>query len=448
MTGRLRAATGRSRLLCLAAMLVFLAPAVSVRGAWIIFALALLFIGGILAAVACRSWLTVGRPSPILVILAVVPALAVLWGLILESSPLGLAPKSVSLGTGLTFALLALVAVALPAKVRLGPVTPTRLFVTVHAVLLAREIPGWTNFIDVWVFLTDSANALIHLRNPYALTFPNIYGPGAEGSVYGAGVIVDGRVNYGFPYPPFSALWAIPGYLLGDVRISGLLAVTVLALALAGRQVSRWSRLLAVLFVLVPGEIFVITNAYTEPSIVALLGLSIWAMHRAHLGWAAVLLGIFFSSKQYLVVALPCLWLLRPLVTRNNVALFVGSGLAIALPMILIDPNAFWRAVVEWQLIQPFRADSLSLLVSSVAAFGWPGPSVYSVLPLLAGVLVAVIFSFTTRPGAAEFAVGIGLALLSTVLLSKQAFINYYFLIGGAFLIAAWVSSQGPGKVG
>lgn len=447
MTSRMpaQAATGRSRLLCLSAMLVFCAPIVSPTRAWVPLALAMLVVGAIIAAVACRTWVSVGRKGPVLTILAIVPGLAVLVGLILESSaPLGPGPRSVSFRTDLIFALLAAFAVALPGAVRLGPLTPTRLFVIVHAVLLARGIPGWTNFIDVWVFLTDSANALLHLHNPYALTFVNIYGAAAEGPLYGAGVLVDGRINYGFPYPPFSALWAIPGYLLGDVRISGLVAVTILALALAGRQVSRWSRLLAVLFVLAPGEVFVITNAWTEPSIVALLGLSVWAMHRGRPGWAAVLLGIAFSSKQYFVVALPCLWLLRPLATKRNIALLVGSGLAVTLPLFLVNPHAFWRAVVQWQLIQPFRPDSLSLLVYSVERFGWPGPSVYSVLPLLAGVLVAVVYSLTTRPGPAEFAAGVGLALLVTVLLSKQAFINYYFLIGGAFLVAAWVSSVRP----
>jgi len=441
-------ATSRSRLLCLSAMLVFLGPIVSLNRAWILLALAMLLVGGIMAAVACRAWVTVGRAGPVMMILTIVPALGVLLGLKLELSPPSLAAGSVSFVTGLTFVLAAALAVALPTTVRWGALTPTRLFVTIHAILLARGIPGWTNFIDVWVFLTDSASALLHLRNPYALTFVNIYGPAAEGRIYGAGVIVDGRISYGFPYPPFSALWAVPGYLLGDVRISGLLALTILAVALAGRQMSRWSRLLAVLVVLAPGEIFVITDAWTEPSIVALLGLSIWAMHRGHFGWAAVLLGIFFSSKQYLAVALPCLWLLRPLATRRNIALLVSSGLAVTLPLALVDPYSFWRAVVQWQLIQPFRPDSLSLLVSSVQQFGWPSPSVYSVLPVFAGVLVAVVFSYTTRPGPAQFAVGVGLSLLVTILLSKQAFINYYFLVGGAFLLAAWVASVRPVPAG
>jgi len=167
-----------------------------------------------------------------------------------------------------------------------------------------------------------------------------------------------------------------------------------------------------------------------------------------YFGWAAELLGTFFSSKQYLAVALPCLWLLRPLATTRNIALLVSSGLAVTLPLVFVDPYSFWRAVVQWQLIQPLRPDSLSLLVSIVQQFGWPSPSVYSVLPIFAGVLVAVVFSYTTRPGPAPFAVGVRLSLLVTILLSKQAFINYYFLVGGAFLLAAWVASVRPAPAG
>lgn len=438
-------ATGRSRLLCVAAMLVFLAPLLSQNAEWIAFALTVLVFAGILAAVACRSWLTVGRAGPVMTAATVVPGLLLVSDPMIEPSPAAMDARSVYMTMGFAFALGAVLAVAIPNTVRWGPLTPTRLFVIAHAALLVPQIPGWTKFIDVWVYLTDSAAALLHLENPYTLTFPNIYGPAAEGTLYGPGVVLSGRIGYGFPYPPFSALWAIPGYLLGDVRISGLLALTIVAMALAGRQVSRWSRLLAVLFVLAPGEVFVVMNAWTEPSIVALLGLSVWAIRRGHFGWAAVLLGLFFSSKQYLVVALPCLWLLRPLGNRRNVGLLVVSGLAATLPFVVANPQAFWRAVVQWQVIQPFRGDSLSLLVFSVQHFGWPTPNVYNVLPLAGGFLVAVSFSVTSRPGAAEFATGIGLALLTTVLLSKQAFINYYFLVGGAFLLAAWASSVKTG---
>ena len=40
-------------------------------------------------------------------------------------------------------------------------------------------LPIFPTLIDVYVFLTDGAAALLHGQNPYALTFPSIYSPEA-----------------------------------------------------------------------------------------------------------------------------------------------------------------------------------------------------------------------------------------------------------------------------
>jgi hypothetical protein len=117
---------------------------------------------------------------------------------------------------------------------------------------------------------------------------------------------------------------------------------------------------------------------------------------------------------------------------------------AITLPFFLINPAAFWKAIVEYQLIQPFRSDSISLLVSSVNSFGWPAPWTYAVLPLAGGGLTALALALRTPRTPPAFAAAVGLTLLVTILLSKQAFMNYYFLVSGAFLIAAvaWPTQQ------
>ena len=126
--------------------------------------------------------------------------------------------------------------------------------------------------------------------------------------------------------------------------------------------------------------------------------------------------------------------------------IFVGLGVATAvtLPFVLVGPAAFWRAIVEYQLIQPFRSDSISLLVSSVNTFGWPPPWTYGVLPFVGGGLTAIALALRAPRTPAALAAGIGLTLLVTILLSKQAFMNYYFLVSGAFLIAAvdWPTQQ------
>ncbi len=318
--------------------------------------------------------------------------------------------------------------------------TTTRLFLLGQVAALAWAVRQAPHHIDVWVFLTDGARAILHGVDPYAITFPSIYAASRVPFLYGQGVVVDGHVTYGFPYPPVSVMWAVAGHLLGDVRIAGVIALGALAWLLSGPTADRRSRAVAVLLVVAPGAVVVFTGSWTEPSLLALLGLATWGMKTRRLVVAAAALGLFLVSKQYLFVVVPCLWLLRPLATRRLVAVVVGAGTAVTVPFVVAGPHAFWRSVVQWQLRQPFRPDSLSLLVAAVDRTGWPGPSVYNLLPVAAGLAVAVAFSLTAHPGPAAFATGAGLSLLTTVLLSKQAFINYYFLVGAAFLLAAWAA--------
>ena len=80
----------------------------------------------------------------------------------------------------------------------------------------------------------------------------------------------------------------------------------------------------------------------------------------------------------------------------------------VTLPLFLINHAAFWKALVEFQLFQPFRSESLSLLVSSVNAFGWPPPWTYGVLPLIGGGLPAIALALLVPCTAAAFAAAAG----------------------------------------
>ena len=155
-----------------------------------------------------------------------------------------------------------------------------------------------------------------------------------------------------------------------------------------------------------------------------------------------MLLGFTLATKQYLVVALPALWLLRGVFARRDWLILLGSAVAVTLPFLLANPREFWRAVVEWQLIQPFRSDSVSLLALSVNQFGWPPAAVYGVLPIAVGLAVALLLAWRLNPGPSAFLLTAALALLATVLLSKQAFVNYYMFVGGCLLLAAWVAGD------
>ena len=87
--------------------------------------------------------------------------------------------------------------------------------------------------IDVFIFQQISAKALLAGRNPWALTFPNPY---PDGRFYGPGLVVDGRLQFGFPYPPLPLLMVLPAYVLAhDVRYAHVLAVAIAAPAAAAR---------------------------------------------------------------------------------------------------------------------------------------------------------------------------------------------------------------------
>ena len=316
---------------------------------------------------------------------------------------------------------------------------------TVTTVVFLRWSPA---AIDVQVFLHDGAIAVLHGHNPYAMTFPDIYPSQLSDLFYGPGVVMDGRITYGFPYLPVSLLVAIPGQLLGGVRYSQLIAMLVTALVLRRLASDQVGRAAAVLGVASVSAIPVLNGAWTEPTIVALLACLVLALERRRHSFVAVFLGLFILSKQYVVIAIPIIWLIRQWLTRRVILISVGVAAVATVPFFLIDPAAFWKAIVQYQLIQPFRADSVSLLVSSVNTFSWPPPWTYGALPLLGGGLTALAVALRAPRTPAAFAAGVGLTLLVTILLSKQAFMNYYFIVSGAFLIAAvaWPMQGGQAK--
>ncbi|MEP6776584.1 MAG: hypothetical protein ABJA50_13395, partial [Chloroflexota bacterium] len=318
------------------------------------------------------------------------------------------------------------------------------LFLAVHAALTVVSLRATPAAIDVQVFLHDGAVGLLHGHNPYSMTYPDIYSTRLTKLFYGPEVVSAGRITYGFPYLPAILFVAIPGQLLGDVRYSQLIAMLVTALVLRQLATDRVGRAAAILSVVAPMSILMLYGAWTEPALVALLACLVLALERRRHAFLAVLLGLFLVSKQYVVVVIPVLWLIRQWLTRRVILIGLGLATAVTVPFFLIDPPAFWGAIVEFQLVQPFRADSLSLLVSSVNRFGWPPPWTYAVLPLAGGGLTAIALAFRAPRTPAAFAAGVGLTLLVTILLSKQAFMNYYFLVSGALLISvvAWPTHQ------
>jgi hypothetical protein len=306
--------------------------------------------------------------------------------------------------------------------------------------------------IDVFLFHQQAAYDLQHGQNPYAGRIQNIYpapaatvfqdpprfGPGTP--YYGPGVVGDqGWLTYGYPYPPLNALMVTPTYVLGgDSRFTHVVAIALSALMMALARPGRWGPLAAILLLLTPQGIEVVDRSWTEPLLLCTFSLAMLCACRwpAGLPWA---LGLFFSTKQYTIVAVPAVFLLvqGPHPLREFLKSMIKAGIvvvAIALPFVLWNPHEFIRAVVQFQLVQPFRSDALSYLAWTYKHAGGFMAPVWT--PFLAAGLAAALALWRCPRTPAGFAAALALTCIIFFVFNKQAFGNYYYFVAGTALWA------------
>lgn len=297
-------------------------------------------------------------------------------------------------------------------------------------------------FIDVFMFQRDSGNALLSGINPYGITFPDIYG---NSPFYGEGVVQNGRLTFGFPYPPLSLLLALPGQLFaGDYRYSQLIAMELAAAFMAFARPMRFSLGIAALFLFTPRVWFVLEQGWTEPLCVAVLAAVVFcaARFRKGLPWA---MGLLVGVKQYMVFALPLSLLLfeRPYRWREIGRFWakaVGVAAIITIPFVITQPAGFIRSVMVIQFLQPFRREALSFLAWLAEQGGPQLPSAVALVAALAGCALALWRAPRTIAG---FAMSMTFVYLLFFSFNKQAFCNYYFFVIGAACIAASAGNDG-----
>ncbi|HEX5632749.1 MAG TPA: hypothetical protein VFX50_05950, partial [Gemmatimonadales bacterium] len=137
--------------------------------------------------------------------------------------------------------------------------------------------------IDVWFYERMGATALLGGVNPYAIAYPNIYGP-LTSFVSGALLSPDRTLVLANPYSPLTLLLVAPATaLLSEPRWTMLAAVLFSAWAV--RRLGKGSGVasLAAVFMLVqPRGLFVIEQAWTEPLVLAsILALALLVVRRA-----------------------------------------------------------------------------------------------------------------------------------------------------------------------
>ena len=305
---------------------------------------------------------------------------------------------------------------------------------TALGVWMIRESPE--PYIDVVEVHKEAIEALIHRRDPYRITFANIYENAEARKFYNPEAVIGGRLAFAYPYPPPSLLLAVPGHVLfGDYRYSEV-AWLIAAAALIGYLRPGLSpKLAATLLLTTPRVWYVIEQGWTEPIAIFMLALTVFLIARNPIaaGWASGILGV---TKQYL--GFTGLAVLRLLFDRPRQWKWIALGIvvgaaAVILPFALWHPNAFMRNVVWLQTREPFRLDSLSYLSWAARNGMVTGSFVWAIG---AGVVAAVVTLFTTRNTAEGFA---GSALLTTFaffVFGSKAFCNYYFFVIGALCCA------------
>jgi hypothetical protein len=236
----------------------------------------------------------------------------------------------------------------------------------------------------------------------------------------------------GLQYPPLTALWILPGYLLGDVRYSYILAIVLAALLLFAANPGKRSFALAIFLLFNPMAFYMEDRCFTEPLALLMLTLAVYAALR-HPRWLPVALGLFLVSKQYNLIAFPLIALLLAPFQWKAYAKLCAEALAVAaltiLPFAAWNPHALWRDLVLFHLHQPFRLDAMSFAIRL--------PILLKLGPL--ALLGFLAWASRRAPTAANFVAAYGTAVLLFFSTSKQAFANYYFMIAQALLLAAAV---------
>jgi hypothetical protein len=286
--------------------------------------------------------------------------------------------------------------------------------------------------IDVYVFQTDASASLADLRNPYDMTFPNVFAP--DTSLYGKGVVRDGRLQFGYPYFPETLLAIMPASLLQfDLRYTNLVAVLLCAILIVVVSPRSLGFPSAMLFLTSPCLCFVLEKSWVEPILVLTLAATVASAVK----WPRLLpfaLGLLLVGKQYLPIAAVLFFAgSRPL--KETLLLLIKAAaiaLVITLPLALWNLSAFWHSVVELQFLQPFRPDALSYL-------SWVGRSFWSARAIVLIPFAALSFTMGLvlwRRRSIGFAGAVAICFLLFFAFNKQAFANYYFFVIGAMACA------------
>lgn len=281
-------------------------------------------------------------------------------------------------------------------------------------------------YIDVFHILQHATDTLLAGHNPYRASYAQIYPPGTS------------YAPHLFYFPLCVAILAPFRALCGDIRAGYIACDLVFALLLCriarracGDSGDGSARIAAYLLGLVylanPISLFVLEQSWTEPISALLLALSLYLLLRgSHLPGTAAL-GIYVASKQYNIVLIPFISLLRG--GKRMILPVILIALATVVPFLLASPREFISSTVLHHLRLPPGAHALNVYSLLFNRYGIRIPGLVS-WPLLCAVFVFLLRR-KDRGAATFLRASITFSFIALLLL-KNVFCNYYY----------WISTQ------
>jgi hypothetical protein len=243
---------------------------------------------------------------------------------------------------------------------------------------------------DVYYYDTQAAQLILQGIDPYGHLFtgipPQLATPGAQDV---------------FAYLPFTALYLVPFYLLGDVRLGAVAADMIIGLCLFqfGR---KWSLPMSALFLLAPLTYY--TNDATIAT--AFVAISLALDSRGRKLMSSVSLGIALATSLFVWLALPFFayrYVRRGDLRHLSVAL--AAFAAISLPFFAAAP---WPFLYDVLLFQFGRA--APGLVTAGGSFG------ITLNPSMSGFMTTLV----GQPAPLILRGGVALAILAILLLARS----------------------------
>lgn len=287
-------------------------------------------------------------------------------------------------------------------------------------IILASPNPA----IDVYTILRQAPDKLLQGINPYDTDYLTVF-PDVPGDYYA--------------YWPASIILMLPVVAtLGDPRILLILAdiaAAFLIYLIGGKN--KPSATLALIYLFRPLSLYVIEASWLTPVNFFIICLIIYSLMKKYSPLiTGILLGILTSVQFFFIILFFFVgkylnW------HKKFIFGFITTVLVFVLPFFILNPEKFFRQTI-WVYFQnpPHRSilihNSLSL---NTLFFSLTGQDLPSILPFLIAFFLFIVIVIKQKKDLSQVAANITLFFYTAFIFGRQAFVNYYYLIGSLLIL-------------